>query len=156
MTMTAAVCAIAALAVVATCHAYTAAVVQHQVRTASTAADTIAANIAQFQAHAVSASQRGANIVVFPEFALGMPTDACTTPQETAATPFCEPVSYAAGAVLCDDAAAPAMARNFSCIARATKTWVTVNSCEETAGGAYNVRGVCARVCGVCMCVCVV
>jgi hypothetical protein len=70
--------------------AYTAAVVQHVVVAGATAPSTIQLNLQKYQAALVSATQQDAQIVTFPEFGLGMSTDACNSTLDK--TPFCEQV----------------------------------------------------------------
>ena len=135
-----AVLVLCAAAVAVPCSAFLAATVQHHVVTGSDAAATLSANLGLFAGHANEAASRGAKVVVFPEFALGMPTDSCSS--VTQASPFCEPVSYKEGDVLCgsgSDGAAP-IATNVSCMAAASKIWVSINTCESTADGNYNTQ----------------
>ncbi len=71
------------------------------------------------------------------EFGLGMPTDKCSSATE--ASQFCEPVTYAAGEVLCGNSAFP-MASNLSCLAKGAALWVSVNTCEDAPEGNYNAQ----------------
>lgn len=85
----------ALLAVAAACgttHAFRVAVVQHQVVTADTDDGTISANLDKYANATSQAAAAGAQLVVFPEFALGMNTGACVSAQTPSA--FCEPVSW--------------------------------------------------------------
>ncbi len=127
-------------AAVATPTSFTAAVAQHQVRTAATPDETLAANLAAYASAVANASAHGASLVVFPEFGLGMPTEACASPQQ--ASEFCEPVdaSYTVnGTPPCGMAGVP-IASNASCMAASAGVWVAINSCESAPEGNYNVE----------------
>lgn len=120
--------------------AYVAAVVQHTIVTASSPSQTIAANLALYSTAAAGAKAAGAEIVNFPEFGLGMPTNNCSSPGETAGWTYCEAITAPIGAVLCGNASAAhtPVQVNASCMAQANNMWVGVNTCERSALGAYN------------------
>lgn len=124
--------------VVAVASSFLAAVVQHEVQTGSDPAATIALNLQQYATAAANASSQGASIVVFPEFGIGMNTDACSSPQDS--TAFCEPITFTNGTVLCDASSMTPIAAAASCIAKQENIWVSINSCESTAAGNFNTQ----------------
>lgn len=121
-------------------YAYVAAVVQHTVVLETSAEATVTSNLALYSTAAAGAKAASAQIVTFPEFGLGMPTDNCTTPEETTSSLFCEPVSVPIGTVLCGNSShsSTPIQLNASCMAQVNKLWVGINTCERTALGAYN------------------
>ena len=101
---------------------------------------TIAANLALYTSAATAAKAAGAQLVNFPEFGLGMPTGNCSSPSQAAGLVFCEPVTAPLGAILCGNASASItpIQLNASCMAQSNGLWVSVNTCERAAEGAYN------------------
>lgn len=129
-----------AVAVARVAAGFTAAVVQHEVATGADPVATVAANLERYAVAAANASAQGAQLVVFPEFGLGIDTSACTTPQTP--NPYCEPINYTNGTVVCGSAAggSAAIAAAASCMARNHSVWVSINSCEAAADGNYNTQ----------------
>lgn len=119
----------AALAAGVEAGSYRAAVVQ-----ITLAADnTLKSNLATYTAAAAAAAQAGADIITFPEFALGLPTSDCTSPTTPPAGGFCEPMAPAGGVAPCgssDSPSWPPIQATASCAAQAAKAYVAVNTCE--------------------------
>jgi predicted amidohydrolase len=116
-----------------------AAVVQHVgVNSTAEPTEVIKGNLAKYSNATAIASAQGAEIVVFPEFGLGLPADSCENPQ--AVTPFCETVPYLVGQSPCESNGAldTPIQYSVSCLAQQHGLYVAVNTCEATVEGNYN------------------
>lgn len=125
----------AAAAAAVSAAAFRAAVVQNTPVFGSTDAETISLNLAAYAIAVNNASANGAQIVVLPEFGLGVNTSSCVSPQAT--TAFCEPVPYTVGVdspCASPNATAPIQVQA-ACLAQTHNISVAINSCEALPEG---------------------
>lgn len=118
--------------------AYTAGVVQHQVVYGRTDAETLSLNLGKYKNATAHAAAQGADIVVLPEFGLGMPVARCSDISQQSV--FCEPIPFNTGEVPCSgSSSSPLIQQTASCLAASSRVYLSINTCEAVEGvGNYN------------------
>lgn len=116
------------------------AVVQHAVYYSPDGNDaaTVKGNLDLYLNATILAAKQGADIVVFPEFGIGMPADSCVSPSQV--WPYCEPIPFSIGQSPCASNGAIDTPIQYaaSCMASQFGLYVAINTCESSAEGNYN------------------
>lgn len=124
-----------------TAAAYTAGVVQHQVVYGKTDAETLSLNLGKYKNATAHAAAQGADIVVLPEFGLGMPVAECFDTSRQSV--FCEPIPFNTGDIPCSGSStsSPSIQKTASCLAVNSHVYLSINTCEAVEGvGNYNTQ----------------